>query len=277
MFERVIGHEDKKKYFENIIKNHNISHCYIFSGNDGIGKLTFAKQIAKNILNTDNLDTCIDYKFITKHEEKKDIVVEQIRKEIINDVYIKPISGEYKVYIIDEAQNLNIAAQNALLKTLEEPPKHIVIILICSNINKILPTILSRVSKLNFNGLRNEQIQNYLKDKLNTTLPLNVLEYVGGSIGKAISIVNNNLNEKYEQIDSLVESFQKKEVINALDLASEIDFNNNDLLEYLEFRMFKNNMYSSIRYIHKASIRLRNNGNYDIVIDNMILKIIDSV
>ena len=277
MFERVIGHEDKKKYFENIIKNHNISHCYIFSGNDGIGKLTFAKQIAKNILNTDNLDTCIDYKFITKHEDKKDIVVEQIRKEIINDVYIKPISGEYKVYIIDEAQNLNIAAQNALLKTLEEPPKHIVIILICSNINKILPTILSRVSKLNFNGLRNEQIQNYLKDKLNTTLPLNVLEYVGGSIGKAISIVNNNLNEKYEQIDSLVESFQKKEVINALDLASEIDFNNNDLLEYLEFRMFKNNMYSSIRYIHKASIRLRNNGNYDIVIDNMILKIIDSV
>ena len=277
MFERVIGHEDKKKYFENIIKNHNISHCYIFSGNDGIGKLTFAKQIAKNILNTDNLDTCIDYKFITKHEEKKDIVVEQIRKEIINDVYIKPISGEYKVYIIDEAQNLNIAAQNALLKTLEEPPKHIVIILICSNINKILPTILSRVSKLNFNGLRNEQIQNYLKDKLNTTLPLNVLEYVDGSIGKAISIVNNNLNEKYEQIDSLVESFQKKEVINALDLASEIDFNNNDLLEYLEFRMFKNNMYSSIKYVHNSIIRLRNNGNYEIVIDNMILRIIDSV
>ena len=54
MFESVIGHKDKKIYFENLIKNHNISHCYIFSGNDGIGKLTFAKQIAKNILNTDN-------------------------------------------------------------------------------------------------------------------------------------------------------------------------------------------------------------------------------
>ena len=103
------------------------------------------------------------------------------------------------------------------------------------------------------------------------------MEYVDGSIGKAISIVNNNLNEKYEQIDSLVESFQKKEVINALDLASEIDFNNKDLLEYLEFRMFKNNMYSSIKYVHNSIIRLRNNGNYEIVIDNMILRIIDSV
>lgn len=277
MFESVIGHEDKKTYFENVVKKHNISHCYIFSGNDGIGKLTFAKQIAKNILNTDNLDTCIDYNYITKQEDKKDIVVEQIRKEIINDLFIAPISGEYKVYIIDEAQNLNIAAQNALLKTLEEPPKYIVVFLICSNINKILPTILSRVTKINFNGISNLQIQNYLKEKLNTTLPSNVLEYVDGSIGMAISIVNNNLSEKYEQIDRLVEGFEKKDVINVLDIASKIDFNNKELLEYLEFRMFKNNMYSSIKYIHKAIIRLRNNGNYDIVIDNMILKIIDEM
>lgn len=277
MFESVIGHEDKKIYFENLIKKHNISHCYIFNGNDGIGKLTFAKEIAKNILNTDNLDTCIDYKFITKQEEKKDIVVEQIRKEIINDVYIKPISGDYKVYIIDEAQNLNIAAQNALLKTLEEPPKHIVIILICSNVNKIIPTILSRVAKINFDGVGKEQIQKYIKEKLNVTFPANVLNYVNGSIGKAINIINNNLIEKYGQIDRLVENIEKKEVINTLDLVSEIDFNNNDLLEYLEFTMFNNNMYSGIRYIHKASIRLRNNGNYDIVIDNMILKIIDCV
>ena len=159
MFDNIIGHEDKKTYFKNIIKEHNISHSYIFYGNEGIGKLTFAKELAKQILSVDNLEICPDYKYIEKLKDKKDIVIEQIRKEIIEDVYIAPIASEHKLYIINDAECLNTAAQNSLLKTLEEPPKYIIIIMICSNINKILPTIKSRANKINFIGVDNQEIR----------------------------------------------------------------------------------------------------------------------
>ena len=116
MFENIMGHDEKKTYFEEVINKHNISHSYIFFGEDGIGKLTFAKELAKYILNTSNLDSCPDFKLVSRLEDKKDIIIEQIRKEIIDDVYIAPISGDHKVYIINDADYMNIAAQNSLLK-----------------------------------------------------------------------------------------------------------------------------------------------------------------
>ena len=277
MFDNMIGHDDKKTYFKNIIQKHNISHSYIFYGEDGIGKLTFAKELAKQILKVENLEICPDYKYIEKLEDKKDIVIEQIRKEIIDDVYIAPISNEYKVYIINDAECLNTAAQNSLLKTLEEPPKYIVIILVCSNINKILPTIKSRTNKINFIGVDNNNIRRYVNEKFNINISANVLEYINGSIGKAIKIVENDLLDKFDKVDKLVEYITKKDVINSLKLSSDIEFSNKYLIEYLEFIMYMQKRYSVIKIIEKAILRLKNNGNYDIVIDNMLLKMIDEI
>lgn len=277
MFESIIGHDDKKTYFENIIKKHNISHSYIFYGEDGIGKLTFAKEFAKELLSTDILESCPDYKYISKSDDKKDIVIEQIRKEITQDVYIAPICGEYKVYIINDAECLNIASQNALLKTLEEPPKHVVLILICSNINKILTTILSRTNKINFSGIDKDSINKYITNNLNVTLSQNVLEYVNGSIGKAINIVQNDLILQFEEIDRLVCSIEKKDVINAIKISENIKFDNIDKLKYFEYVMYSKKKYSAISIVERAILRMKNNGNYDIVIDNMILKIIDKM
>lgn len=277
MFDNIIGHDDKKTYFKNIIQKHNISHSYIFYGEDGIGKLTFAKELAKQILKVENLEICPDYKYIEKLEDKKDIVIEQIRKEIIDDVYIAPISNEYKVYIINDAECLNTAAQNSLLKTLEEPPKYIVIILVCSNINKILPTIKSRTNKINFIGVDNNNIRRYVNEKFNINISANVLEYINGSIGKAIKIVENDLLDKFDKVDKLVEYITKKDVINSLKLSSDIEFSNKYLIEYLEFIMYMQKRYSVIKIIEKAILRLKNNGNYDIVIDNMLLKMIDEI
>lgn len=277
MFDNIMGHDDKKTYFKNIIQKHNISHSYIFYGEDGIGKLTFAKELAKQILSTESLETCPDYKYIEKLEDKKDIVIEQIRKEIIDDVYIAPITSKYKLYIINDADCLNIAAQNSLLKTLEEPPKYIIIIMICSNINKILPTIKSRTNKINFFGVDNQDIGKYINEHFNVNLSSNILEYVNGSIGNAINIVKNGLIDKFDKIDILVEYVIKKDVLNSLKLSADIDFSNINIIGYLEYIMYTKRIYGAIKIIEKTILRLKNNGNYDIVIDNMILKIIDEI
>ena len=277
MFDSIIGHDDKKAYFENIITKHNISHSYIFYGEDGVGKLTFAKELSKKILNTDNLEACQDFRIINKLEDKKDIIVEQVRKEILDDIYIAPISGNHKIYIINDAELLNVSAQNALLKTLEEPPKYIVIFLICSNINKILTTILSRANKINFTGVKSNQINEYLNKKLNTTLSETVLNYVNGSLGKAINVVNNDLTDKFNIVEQLVKNIENKDVIAAFDIIKNLDFQNGDIIQYFEYMLYERKLYFSIKHIEKAIKRLKNNGNYDIVIDNMILKIIDEI
>lgn len=277
MFDNIIGHDDKKTYFQNIIKKQDISHSYIFYGDEGIGKLTFAKELAKNILKTDNLEVCPDYKYIEKLEDKKDIVIDQIRKQIIDDVYIAPLTSNNKLYIINDAECLNTAAQNSLLKTLEEPPKYIVIILVCSNINKILPTIKSRTNKISFTGIDSKEINKYVNENFNINLHSNVLEYINGSIGNAINIIKNELLDKFDKVEKLVEYIIKKDIVNSLKLSEDIDFSNTNIIEYLEYAMYIQKKYSVVKIIEKAILRIKNNGNYDIVIDNMILKIIDEI
>lgn len=277
MLVKVIGHEKEKTYFENVIKNNELSHSYLFYGKEGIGKLFFAKELAKSILNTDNLDTCLDYKYICKNEDKKDIVIEQIRKDIIDDIYTAPISSKYKVYIIDGAQALNASAQNALLKTLEEPPRYVVIILIASSIANILPTIISRVNKISFDKLESKDIENYIKNKYNKSLNENMLRYIDGSIGLATKIVEEELESKFNEIDKLYDILVKKDTVESIMLAQKIDFSNKNMLEYLEYLLYKNGKYETIKYIDRAMYRLKFNGNYEIVIDNMILKVIDNI
>lgn len=277
MFENIIGHEENKKLLENNLMQDSISHAYLFSGKKGIGKCLTAKEFAKNILNVDKLESSPDFKYISKKEDKKDIVIEQIRKELIDDVYQAPVASNKKVYIIDDAECLNIASQNALLKTLEEPPKYVVVILVSSNVSAFLTTIMSRVNHLSFNGVDNDVLKIYLQNNYNINLPDNVIKYVDGSIGQAITIVNDNILEKFEIVDKIFNYIKTKDIINAMLVASTIKLSEYQLLDYLEYLLYINLDYSSIKYVEKAKIRLKYNGNYDIVIDNMILKIIDNI
>ena len=215
MFENIVGHERQKEILAKSILNDSISHAYLFLGQEGIGKFKLACEFAKKILKTENLNSNPDFKIIKKREDKKDIVVEQIRKELIDDVYIVPATGQRKVYIIDDAHQLNVAAQNTLLKTLEEPPKYITIILIASNSSSFLTTILSRVNQIPFEGVTSGVLKSYLMNNFNMTLDDSIVEYVDGSIGKAINIINNNLIEKYKNIDELYKLIQNKDIIEA--------------------------------------------------------------
>lgn len=275
MFEDIIGL--KKELFINFLENDNISHAYLFSGKKGIGKAKFAKEFAKRILKVDNLESSPDFKYITKREDKKDILVEQIRKDVIDDIYISPVSGKRKVYIIDDAHLLNIASQNSLLKTLEEPPKYAVIILISSNTNAFLPTILSRVNEIVFDGVSAEELKYYIKVNYNVELSDNILNFIDGSIGMAVNIIKDNLIEKFNNIDKLYENVIKKDVISSFKCMEDIDFTISYMLDYFEYILYSKNKYSTVKYVENAKVRLKFNGNYDIIMDNMLFKIIDNI
>ena len=277
MFENILGHEEQKKILLESLKNGNISHSYLFFGPKGIGKCTLAKEFAKNILSVNNLESSPDYRYISKKEDKKDIIIDQVRKDLIDDIYEAPISSDRKVYIIDDAELLNISAQNALLKTLEEPPKYVVIILISHNLSSFLPTIISRVNKISFNKVEEQLLKIYIKNNYDVDFNERMLKYIDGSIGLAVDIINTNKIDYFDKIDKLYLSLSSKNFVNSALIYKDIDFLVDGLLDYLEFILFDNSNFLCTKFVEKAKIRLKNNGNYDIVIDSMILKILDNI
>lgn len=276
MFENVIGNTKQKELLQNSIRSNTVSHAYLFCGIKGCGKALLAKEFAKVLLNTNNLDTCLDYKYICRDEDKKDLSVEKIRKEIIEDIYIAPVMSDSKVYIIDDGQYLNTAAQNALLKTLEEPPKYVHIIIISDRESNFLPTIMSRVNKIKFFGTGDDELRLYIKRMYNKELDDNLIKYISGSIGLATDIIINNKFETYNHVYDLYNDIIKKDIIGAMKKSQDV-FDDKQMLKYLEFLLYNNGNYLLVKFVEKAYIRLKNNGNYDIVIDNMILNMIKNI
>ena len=101
-----------------------------------------------------------------KHEKPNTISIDEIREQLINDVMIKPYSSPYKIYIIDEAQKLTLQAQNALLKTIEEPPAYAVVMLLADNPDALLPTISSRCVQLNLKPVGDQLVKDYLMNEM---------------------------------------------------------------------------------------------------------------
>ena len=161
-FKDIIGQKQAKEHFQTAIETGNISHAYIINGETGSGRRMLADAFAKALQcekhpNADSCDGCKschqaesgnhpDIRYIT--HEKASISVDDIREQLNNDIQIKPYSSEHKVYIIPEANKMTEQAQNALLKTIEEPPAYAVIILLTDNLNALLPTIKTAPSRL---------------------------------------------------------------------------------------------------------------------------------
>ena len=175
-FNDVIGQEIIIRTLQNAVINNKISHAYLFSGPRGTGKTSIAKIMAKtvNCLNQKNGIPCCECVNCTQIENKQstDVIeidaasnngVDEIR-EIRNKVNLVPTTGKYKVYIIDEVHMLTTGAFNALLKTLEEPPAHIIFILATTEPHKIPATILSRCQRFDFKKIPENQIIARLKD-----------------------------------------------------------------------------------------------------------------
>ena len=264
MFDSILGHDKIKEQLKSDLSKSKVYHAYLFSGIEGVGKKTLAIEFAKKLLNTEHLESCVDYKYIEKLPEKKEIVVEQVRNKIVNDVYVAPATGNYKVYIINDAHLLNAAAQNALLKTLEEPPKYVVIILVTDNEKALLTTVLSRVKKINFNRLSDEQIEVLLKEKYAAEISSNRLNYANGSLKVAIELTNEQDN-KYEKLDELYRCYKKKDMLKAMKQIEQVSFKDDETYNYLSYLFMQDNLYDKIPIIEKARNRMKQNASEDMV------------
>ena len=274
MFKNILGHEGVKKALQENLDNNTISHAYIFYGRDGIGKKLTAIEFAKKLLDTDNLHNNIDFKIITKLPDKQNILVEQIREEIIEDVYIAPATGKYKVYIIDEADKMNVAAQNTLLKTLEEPPQSVVIILITNNIDGLIGTILSRTNNIFFEKLTDKEMLTFMSEN-GIEAPNNVLEFADGSISTMLNMVNEETKSKIENVDKVIIELKNKSVLKFMESIKEVDFKDKLIVEYLEFLLLKNNLYDKIELIEDMKKALMLNANEDMQKIKLAIKILE--
>lgn len=170
-FEDVVGQEHIERTLKNAIEQNKVSHAYLFCGPRGTGKTTLARILSKSLLcekapTIDPDGTCEDCEMIAagNHPDVYELDaasrtgVENVREEIINRVHYAPTRGSHKIYIIDEAHMLSPAAFNALLKTLEEPPEHVIFILCTTDPQKILDTIHSRCQRFDFHRLSADEI-----------------------------------------------------------------------------------------------------------------------
>jgi len=245
-FESVFGQDHIVKSLETSIKKDIINHAYLFSGERGTGKTTVAKIFAKtvNCVNLKDGKVCEKCDICKKEiDEIQDIIeidaasnngVDEIR-EIKNKVNLVPSSCKYKVYIIDEVHMLSIGAFNALLKTLEEPPKHVIFILATTEINKMPTTIISRCQRYDFKKINVEKMVErlkYISKKENIELEEGVLEEIAkisdGSLRDSIGVL--------EQLNTYSDGLIKKEHL--YDITGIID--SKDIFEFVE-NIVKNN------------------------------------
>ena len=323
-FKDVIGHEQIIEHLSNSLKNKKVSHAYIFCGEDGTGKNMLAKLFAKALqCEAGYGDSCgmcrscrqvesgnqPDIRWVT-HEKPASIGVDDIREQVNNDIAIKPYSSKYKIYIIDEAEKMTPQAQNALLKTIEEPPSYGIIMLLTNNMDALLQTIRSRCVTLSLKAIPTGKIQEYLIEKYEIPdyKARICASYAQGNMGKAIRMATSEeFNELHGFVLNLVKSVDDMDiymVVDAVKKLSEYKAEIYDIIDmmmvwYRDILMLKltndpnllvyPEEYSAlskrasrstfegldhiIKAMEKAKTRLRANVNFDTALELMLLTI----
>lgn len=323
-FKDVVGHKDILKYISSAVENNRVSHAYILNGERGSGKKMLANLFAMTLLcETGDNEPCgkchsckqaesgnhPDIIRVT-HEKPNSISVDDIRTQVNNTVDIKPYQGPYKVYIIPQADMMTPQAQNAILKTIEEPPSYAVFLLLTENAETLLPTINSRCVMLKLRNIKDTLIKKYLMENLE--IPDYKADmctaFAQGNMGRAIMLANSDhFNEIREEAVQLLKHISEMELNEIVAAVKNISVYKLEITDYLDIIMiwyrdvllykatkeidkvvFKDQLqsikeqarkssYEGIELIleslEKARARLKANVNFDLVMELLFLTI----
>lgn len=317
LFEDVVGQKVIIKTLSNSILNNKISHAYLFTGPRGTGKTSIAKIFAK-IINCENLngiDPCNNCVNCTQINTKQstDIIeidaasnngVDEIR-ELRDKVSLVPSFGKYKVYIIDEVHMLTTAAFNALLKTLEEPPKHIIFILATTEPHKIPQTILSRCQRFDFKKISISDIKSRIKkisELENISIDDDAIELIAklsdGGMRDALGLLDqltsytsekinvNDVNDvsgmiTIDKINELILLIIKGNLIDSFNLLETYDEDGKNLVKIVEglIEFLKNTLiyYNSAEYFKDDELKKMYSEVCELVSDDEIYKMIETL
>ncbi len=323
-FNDIIGHKQIVEHLKSAIQMEKVSHAYILNGEKNSGKMMLAEAFAMALQCEEhkaepcmNCRSCRQAKehnqpdiiYVT-HEKPNVISVDDIRHQLNNDIVIKPYSSKYKIYIVDEAEKMNVQAQNALLKTIEEPPSYGIILLLTTNADGFLPTILSRCITLNLKSVNEDLIKAHLMKQYQ--IPDYQAEvcaaFAQGNVGKAIQLASSDeFNELKSTAISLVKKLEDMDLYELNAQIKQIGEYKSKIEEYFDlltlwFRdvlylkatnnvnnlIFKDEVYdikkqaakrsysgieNILEALEQARARLNANVNFDLVIELLLLTI----
>ncbi len=321
-FQDIIGQEQIKEHLQNALSTGKVSHAYIINGERFSGKEYIAKIFAMALqCERDGIEPCQECHSCRQalsdnqpdiirvtHEKPGSIGVDDIRAQINGDITIKPYSSPRKIYIVNEAEKMTVQAQNALLKTLEEPPAYAVILLLTSNVNAFLPTILSRCVVLNMKPVADEKVKKYLMEELQVPdYKADVcVAFARGNVGKAKQLASSEDFEKVKEealaLLKYVQDMDVTEMIAAIRKISEYKLDVNDYMDiltiwYRDVLLFKatgdanhlvfreelsnirrvagrtsyEGIEKVIRSLEKAKSRLDANVNFDLAMELLLM------
>ena len=323
-FTNIIGHQLILEHLQNAISSDKVSHAYILNGPEQSGKMLLANSFAMALqCERHGTEACMECHSCKQalsgnqpdiiylhHEKPATISVEDIRTQVNNDIAIKPYASPYKIYIINEAEKMTQQAQNALLKTIEEPPAYAVILLLTTNSDSFLPTILSRCIILNLKAVPDDDIRSFLIEKYQ--IPDYKADictaFAQGNVGKAIQLASSeDFNEIKNSALQLLNHVKDMELFELMDSVREISNYKLEINDYFDIMMiwyrdvllykatsdvnsliFKDEVYDIkrqaskssyegiefiIKALDKAKRRLNANVNFELVMELLLTAI----
>lgn len=321
-FSEIVGHEQIREHMQAAIRDKKPFHAYLFQGEEGVGKEALARTFAAGLqCQSESADKpckeCVscrqmesgnqpDVIWVTR--EKASLGVDEIREQLCNTMDIKPFSSPYKIYLVPEAEKMTEAAQNALLKTIEEPPEYGIVILMTSNISALLPTIQSRCLTMEFRPLSTAVVESYVKEHCQVPdyQARASAAFAQGNLGKAMRYAKSeDFIERKDHIISLLRHVEQMDLSEMLAVIKDLGTRKDEVRDYIDLMvlwyrdvlLFKatkdinqllfqdeasyisreasHRSYEKIEEIlqafEKAKVRLRANVNFDITMELMLL------
>ncbi|MFT4107616.1 MAG: DNA polymerase III subunit delta' [Lacrimispora sp.] len=251
-FHDIIGHENIKEHLQRAIESNHVSHAYILTGEAGMGRKSIANAFAMTLLcEKGKKEPCMechackqvmsgnhpDLIYVT-HEKTGSIGVDDVREQIHDTIMIRPYSSYYKIYIVDEAEKMTVQAQNALLKTIEEPPSYAVIMLLTTNQEVFLPTILSRCIQLKLKPLQDSVIKSYLVGSLGIKESRAEIygAFARGNLGRAIYLASSEeFQLMYTELLHMLKHLRNMDITELLFYIKKMKDENLDIRGCLDF------------------------------------------